>query len=139
MDNMEKVVLDTNVFLVSISTKSPLHWIFRALLDGKYVLCVTTDILFEYAEIIDRHIGEDSREAVLGALENLPNVELITRYFRWNLLLDPDDNAFVDCAIAANAHCIVSHDNDFKRLRAINFPKVEVKNTDEFKALILPS
>lgn len=74
----------------------------------------------------------------MGVLENLPNVELITRYFHFNLLLDPDDNKFVDCAIAANARCIVSHDSDFKRLRTINFPKVEVTNIDEFKELFSP-
>lgn len=55
---MDKVVLDTNVLLVSISTKSLVHWVFRALLDGKFVLCITTDILLKYAEIIGRHIEQ---------------------------------------------------------------------------------
>ena len=49
---LRKVVLDTNVLLVSISERSRLHWVFSSLLEGKYVLCVTTDILSEYAEII---------------------------------------------------------------------------------------
>ena len=48
-----KVVLDTNVLLVSISQRSRLHWIFDALLKGRYSLCVTTDILLEYEEKLD--------------------------------------------------------------------------------------
>ena len=42
---MKRIVLDTNVFLVSIGRKSKYHWIFKALLDSKYELIVTTPIL----------------------------------------------------------------------------------------------
>lgn len=75
---MKKVVLDTNVLLVSISEPSKLHWVFKTLLEGEYTLCVTTDILAEYAEIIDQHMGVTASESVLGVLENLTNIELIT-------------------------------------------------------------
>lgn len=33
-----KVVIDTNILLVSISRRSPFHWIFQRLLDGGYPL-----------------------------------------------------------------------------------------------------
>jgi predicted nucleic acid-binding protein len=42
----------------------------------------------------------------------------------------------VDCAIAANAVCIVSHDRDFLPLRAIEFPKVAVVDMDGFRGLL---
>ncbi len=42
-----KVVLDTNVLLVAISRKSDYYSIFDAFLQGKFELCVTTDILDE--------------------------------------------------------------------------------------------
>jgi len=48
-----RVVLDTIVLLVSISNRSRLHWIFKKLINQEYTLCVTTDILAEYAEIIE--------------------------------------------------------------------------------------
>ncbi|MFY8112382.1 MAG: putative toxin-antitoxin system toxin component, PIN family, partial [Flavobacterium sp.] len=115
---MKKVVLDTNVLLVSISTKSKLHWIFKNLLEGNYILCITTEILAEYAEIIDQQMGTLASESALGLLENLPNVELITNYYKFNLLKDPDDNKFVDCAISSNA--------DFSILKKIEFPKVTI-------------
>lgn len=73
---MQKVVLDTNVLLVSISEKSKLHWIFKSLVDKRYELCVTTDILNEYAEIIEQKMGRDVGESVLGMIENLSNTTL---------------------------------------------------------------
>lgn len=119
--------------LVCISPKSKLHWIFRSLLDGKYKLCVTTDILAEYAEIVERHMGATSGESIMGVLENLPNIEFVTAYFKFGLLKDPDDNKFVDCAISANANYIVSHDADFRVLKQIDFPRVNVIDTDAFR------
>jgi putative PIN family toxin of toxin-antitoxin system len=133
---MEKVVLDTNVFLVCISERSRLHWIFKKLKGGEYILCVTTEILAEYAEIIGQHMGENTSKNALGVLENLPNVEFITTYFKFQLLRDEDDNKFVDCAVAANASFIVSHDRDFKILDKIDFPKVRVIDTKEFQKII---
>ena len=133
---MEKVILDTNVLLVSISSKSKLHWILKSLLEGKYVLCVTTAILAEYAEIIEQQMGRLASESALGVLENLPNVERITTYYRFGLLKDEDDNKFVDCAIASNASFIVTHDKDFNPLKKLKFPKLTVINTVQFEQVI---
>ena len=129
---MQKVVLDTNVLLISISEKSKLHWIFKSLVDKRYELCVTTDILNEYAEIIEQKMGRDVGESVLGMIENLSNTTFITNYYRFQLLNDEDDDKFVDCAIAANADFIVSHDKDFNVLRSIDFPSVKVIDTRVF-------
>ena len=133
-----RVVLDTNVLLVSISDRSPYHWVYLGLLQRAYELCVTTDILLEYAEIIERHMGIEASESVEGTLENLPNVILTTSYFRFTLITkDRDDNKFVDCAVAANAHYIVSEDKDFRVLEKKPFPKVGVLSLVEFKMKLL--
>jgi uncharacterized protein len=131
-----KIVIDTNVLLVCISQKSSLHWIWQALVTQRFTLCVTTDILDEYAEIIEQQMGFQAAESALSTIENLPNVERVTTWFRFNLLKDSDDNKFVDCAIATNALCIVSHDNDFKPLKKIPFPKVVVVDTTALFALL---
>jgi uncharacterized protein len=132
---LKKIVLDTNVFLVSISSKSKLHWIFKNLLEEKFILCLTTDILLEYAEIIELHMGFIASDSALGVLQNLPNVAFVTNYYKFNLLKDEDDNKFVDYAIASNADFIVSHDKDFNSLKQIYFPKVSVINTLDFQKL----
>lgn len=130
---MKKVVLDTNVLLVSISQRSRLHWIFQSLIENKYILCVSTEMLAEYAEIIEQHMGSDTSTSVLGVIQNLPNVHWVTAYYRFHLLKDEDDNKFVDCAISANAEYIVTHDKDFNLLKNIEFPKVHILDTDAFK------
>jgi len=75
-------------------------------------------------------------EMVLQIIENALNVEYVTRYYKWNLIEnDPDDNKFADCAIAANAHYIVTHDKHFNILKTIDFPKLAVINAEQMKLL----
>jgi len=56
-------------------------------------------------------------------------------YFHWRLLKDEDDNKFVDCAIAANADYFIAHDKDFNILKQTDFPKINVVDLNEFKAI----
>lgn len=131
-----KVVIDTNILLVSISRRSPFHWIFQQLIDGKYIICITTEILSEYAEKIEAHMGEAVAEVALRAILELPNIEKIEIYYKWNLIRDADDNKFADCAIASGAKYLVTHDKDFNILKKIDFPKVEVISAEEFRVLM---
>jgi putative PIN family toxin of toxin-antitoxin system len=131
---MMNIVLDTNVLLVSISPRSEFRWIFDAFLAEKFNLCVTTEILAEYEEIIARESNVELANLALQIIENAVNTSFITRYFKWNLIqVDPDDNKFVDCAIAANAHFIVTEDKHFQILKQISFPKVNVVDVQSFK------
>ncbi|MEM6298167.1 MAG: PIN domain-containing protein, partial [Bacteroidota bacterium] len=70
-------------------------------------------------------------------LSKLKNVENTKIYFKWNLIdVDPDDNKFVDCAIASQAHCIVTNDKHFNVLKSIEFPKVTIVTPDRFLELL---
>ena len=48
------IVLDTNALLVSIPSKSVYRTILEALLNGKFNLILSNEILYEYTEIIER-------------------------------------------------------------------------------------
>ena len=48
MENRLKVVIDTNVLLVSIFDTSPYHWLFQALIQEEFDLAITNEILTEY-------------------------------------------------------------------------------------------
>jgi len=134
---MLKVVLDTNVLIVAVSRRSRHFPIFEALLQGRYELCVTTDILNEYAEKLEEKYRPDGMENFMQFLERSPDVVHITKYFYWNLIdNDPDDDKFVDCAIAANANFIVTDDGDFRVLAKIDFPKVQVISADDFVEIL---
>jgi uncharacterized protein len=131
-----QIVLDTNILLVSISSKSPFHWVYKLFMDRKITLCVTTDILLEYHEIIAREMGEKVANEVLKTIENASNVLRITRYYEWKLIAaDPDDNKFVDCAVAANALFLVTEDKHFKILKKLAFPKINVIGLNDFKKI----
>lgn len=128
------IVLDTNVLLVAVGEKSDFRPIFDAFLDEKFDLCVTTDILAEYEEIIGEHMGEKLAASLLQLIENAPNIRWVTKYYKWNLIVnDPDDNKFVDCAIACDAKFLVSDDRHFRILKQIAFPKVELLTAEEFR------
>jgi len=132
-----KIVLDTNILLVSISTKSQYHWVFKGLLNEEYILCVTTDILQEYEEIIGIHMGLEAANYVMQIIENSNNVDYITKFFRWNLItVDKDDNKFIDCAIASNAKYLVTNDKHFNILKNVDFPKVELLDIKSFAEVL---
>lgn len=129
-----RYVVDTNVLLAAFSRKSPCHWIWESLLAREFILCVTTDILDEYAEQFEWFYSPTTSDYVMQTLENLLNIEFITYYYRWQLITaDPDDDKFVDCAIAANTQFVVSEDGHFKVLKKIAFPKIEVLRINDFK------
>ncbi len=134
---MKKLVIDTNVFLVILSSKSKFRWIFDLFLDEKISIAVTTEILNEYVEIIGKRSGAAVAENLMNVLLSSDNVDFITKYFSWNLIqADPDDNKFVDCAVACGADFILTEDNHFKVLADISFPKVVVVNKEEFRAIM---
>lgn len=133
IDRKMRVVLDKNIILSSISGKSPYHAIIKFLFDGFYELYVTTDILLEYVEKISQNFDNETAQTFISALLIRENVKRIEVYFYLNLIdNDKDDNKFVDCAFASNAHLLVTNDKHFNVLKTIDFPEIFVVNIDKF-------
>ena len=129
-----RLVIDTNIFIAIIGKKSPFRWIFDCLIQGKIKLCISNEILFEYREILARKTNEEVAENVIEFLSASPFVEKTEIYFNFRLISeDEDDNKFVDCAIAANAECLVSNDRHFQVLKTIDFPKITILKLKEFE------
>jgi uncharacterized protein len=136
-DNKIIVLLDTNVFLVSISPFSKYAPIFDALIDGKFTLVISNEIISEYEEIIQWRYDKQTVHDILNLLIHLDNVTQQDIYFRWQLIeADKDDNKFVDCAISIGADYLVSNDRHFNILKNIAFPYVNLINADAFLELI---
>jgi len=132
-----RVVLDTNALVASFSKASPSNLIWRGLLEGKYTLCVSNDILWEYQEIIAQKTTPEIAENVISYLINSQFVEMITPYYHFELITtDRDDNKFIDCAIAANATFIVSDDKHFLHLQQIDYPRLLVIKIMEFVSIL---
>jgi len=133
-----KVVLDTNVLLVSIATKSRYRLIFDRLINNDLSLIISNEILSEYTEIIGRKTNMMIANNISEMLLSLPNVYKQEVYYRWKLIEeDKDDNKFVDCAIAGNVDYLVSNDKHFNCLKKIDFPKLNLLSIDEFMDLLI--
>lgn len=133
-----KIVLDTNCLIASLSRSGQYYPVWKGLQTGKYILCVSTDILEEYAEIITEKMSVNVATNVIHLLLESEFVELVNPYFSLHLIgADHDDNKFVDCAFAANATYIVSDDKHFDVLKDIAFPRLLVLKLKEFLGLLL--
>jgi len=131
-----KVVIDTNVMLTAVFSRSKNYWIRQALEQRRITLCVTTDILDEYAEIFTSYYDATTAELFLSALEILPNILQVNKYYFWRLIPeDQDDEKFADCAIAAGAEYLVTNDRHFNSLKKIAFPQINVVNENEFRRI----
>lgn len=130
-----KIVLDTNVLVNSFLKKSKNYWIWKALEAEQLTLCVTTDILLEYEEIITRLYKDPLLASfVLDALQLMPNIIYIRKDIFFRLIpQDEEDEKFADCAIIVSADYIVTNDRHFKHLKKLPFPVLKVVNEDEFR------
>lgn len=132
-----KVILDTNVLLVSISEYSQYHWLYKALIDKKFDLFITNEILTEYEEIISEKLSIDTANSVIRTLLELSNVFPTTIYYKTNFIIqDPDDNKFIDCAFASNCDLLVTNDKHFNVVKKLDFPQINIVKLHEFKEIL---
>ena len=130
---MRYIVLDTNCLLQALPSKSPYHKVWKDILEGRICLCVNTDILEEYEEILTQKTTADIARNVVDAICNLTTTVMQNTYVHFELLpADMDDNKFVDCAVASDAEYIITNDRHFNPLKNIPWPKVEIITLAEF-------
>ena len=134
---MLKVVLDTNIILSSVSPHSPFRLVFDKLDDFSYELAISTEILLEYEEKLSEIFSHKVAQLTLDIMMINPNIHNTSPSFQTRLIYpDLDDNKFVDCAFAANAHYLVTNDRDYKTLKSIGFPKINLLKMEEFMEIL---
>ena len=117
---MRRIVLDTNCLLQSLPTHSPYHRVWTEVLAGRISLCVNTEILNEYEEILASKTTREIAQNVVEAIARLHTTVYQETYIHFGLITqDVDDNKFVDCAVAADAEYIVTNDAHFSVLKEI--------------------
>lgn len=132
-----RVVLDTNVFLVSIPRRSKYRPVFDKLLAGRFELTISNDILSEYIEIIGERASPTVASNIAELLLSLPNVLNVNIFYNWNLITDdPADNKFADAALSGRCDYIVTNDRHFDTLKKIDFPKIDIISLVEFMKLV---
>ena len=114
-----KVVIDTNIFVSSFLGGNP-----RRIIDlwkkGCITLCLSKDILDEYFEVLQR-IGlknEEELKELLSLLSKGFNIIFTGKTPKIKAVKnDPDDDKFIECAVALKAEVIVGPGQNL-RLRA---------------------
>ena len=102
-------------------------------MSGKISLCVNTEILDEYEEILAEKTTKDIARNVVEAIARLSTTTYQEVYIHFTLIKDDvDDNKFVDCAVAADAEYIVTNDAHFNVLKEITWPKVSIIKIKDF-------
>jgi putative PIN family toxin of toxin-antitoxin system len=130
---MRRIVLDTNCLLQSLPSRSPYHKIWTEVMAGHISLCVNSDILSEYEEKLAEKTTPEIARNVLEAITRLHTTVFQQVYFHFGLIeADPDDNKFVDCAVAVDAEYIVTNDTHFNILKQIDWPRLTVIDIKEF-------
>jgi len=125
---MLKIVVDTNSLLVATPIKSSYRWFYEIMLERKFDLVLSTEIILEYEEKLGEFYSPLYAETIIQVIINLPNLVYVNPVsFNWQLIdRDPDDNKFVDAYVAAGADFIISDDKHFNILEKVEFPKVHV-------------
>jgi len=129
---MLKIVIDTNVFVSSFFGGVPRE-IINLWKNGKVVLCLSQKIIEEYLEVLNRLVLEDKHE-----IENLTklfaegyNSIFTSKTPRLKVVKDdPDDNKFIECAVALDSKLIISGDKHLKDIK--KYVDIDILSPKEF-------
>lgn len=113
-----KVVIDTNVFVSSFLGGNP-----RRVIDlwknEEITLCLSKDVLDEYVGVIQRVglTGEDEIQELLSLFAKGFNLLFTTKTPRITVVKnDPDDDKFIEAAVALKAEVIITGDRELRAL-----------------------
>lgn len=127
-----KIVLDTNVFISGIFFSGPPAQILKAWKEQKIQIVLSKEILNEYQSVAEE------LSANFSSVDIEPIIELLTIYgevvetegISVKVCEDPDDNMFIECAIASNSKIIVSGDKHL--LNISGFQNIDVVKPRDF-------
>jgi uncharacterized protein len=105
-----RVVLDTNIVISAlISPFGNEAFVLHAVQIGRVVPCMTRDIADEYSNVLARAKFGFSPGQIDGVMELMRSHGLIVEPARrMKASPDPKDDQFIACAIAADAHFLVT-------------------------------
>jgi len=131
-----KVVVDTNVFVSSFFGGNP-----KKIIDlwktGQIVLCISGVIIDEYIEVLRRLGLQDERELeeLLEIFSSGVHVIFAAETPKLNIVSkDPDDNKFIECAVALKAAAVISGDKALISVK--DYVGIKILTPTEFLHLV---
>lgn len=107
-----KIVLDTNVLISGIFFSGPPSIIIQAWRNSKIKIILSKEILEEYQRVAEELSSKFSAVDIDRIIELLTIYGEVfeTKDISVSVCEDPDDNKFIECAIASSSKLIVSGD-----------------------------
>jgi putative PIN family toxin of toxin-antitoxin system len=105
-----RVVLDTNIIVSALlQPLGPPAQIFLLAISGSLQLCMSASIYTEYEEVISRQRFGRDESTIAQVLKTIRAQSLWVRPTEAiRACPDPDDNIFLECAVAARASYLVT-------------------------------
>lgn len=111
-------MIDTNIFVSSFFGGNP-RKIVDLWRDGKITLCMSNNILDEYIDVLQR-VGLKKKEEIeelLSLFAKGYNILFTTRTPKIRAVKDdPEDDKFIECAVALKAEVIITGDKALKTM-----------------------
>ena len=135
---MIRVVLDTNVLLSGTFWTGASYRILEWVDKGKIVLILSDSIFEEYNRIVRSGKILDKKaynpERVESIMKLLQKALFVQPEEKLKVVKeDPDDDKFLEAAIAGRADFIISRDNHLLKLQ--RYKKIKILTPDEFLSL----
>ncbi|MFZ1548662.1 MAG: putative toxin-antitoxin system toxin component, PIN family [Candidatus Nitrotoga sp.] len=135
-----RIVIDTNVLLSGLLWHGAPHTLFNQARDGTVDLMMSQILMDELAEVITRQkfaaiLQRTSRTPEQILLELRTFVDIVAApLLPQPVCRDPDDDAVLACALAAQADLIVSGDADLLVLK--QFQEIRIVTPDQAVKMI---
>lgn len=131
-----RVVIDTGVFVSAlIRRRGTTGSVLQALRDRQFICIYSTEILVEIIDVLGRDKFRNKYQVEpddITALVNLIRLrgELVIPDQDVNACRDPNDDKFLEAALAGDADCLVSGDSDL--LDIVSFEDIPILRPTEF-------
>jgi putative PIN family toxin of toxin-antitoxin system len=135
-----KIVLDANTIISAYFWNGKPYKVVERVLDGFDVLFVTDDILTEIEETIRKPKFETKQEQVITIITALQvygqKITVHPEYRVSGVCRHPKDDKYLECAIAAQADCVISGDNHL--LEIGEYKGIKIINASQYLEIVNP-
>ena len=132
---MIRVVVDTNVFVSSFFGGNP-----RKVIDlwksGDIALCLSKPIVDEYIEVLRRLELQDEKELeeLLSLFAHGFHIVYTAKTPELHVVEeDPDDNKFIECAVALKAKFVITGDSAVRKIQ--DYMNIKIVSPTEFLSI----
>ena len=128
-----RIVLDTNVFISGVFFSGPPYEILKAWIDKRIQIFISSEILQEYQRVGEELSNRYTEIEITPILKSFSQnaISISAPRLAHPVCVDPDDDKFLECAVAGKAELIISGDrhllyiNDFQGIKIVK-PRIFV-------------